>query len=305
MNFLEKTGYFLLRGVCLILGALPYLVLYYPLRWVVYFFTYKVARYRLNIVRENLKRAFPDYSDKQRLEIERKFYHNLAETMIDVIDISGLTPRQVAKRIAVKDLEEHKKNTEGKNWISAMAHFGSWEYTSTYCFFDDTHDLAAIYKPLTNKVFDKYFKTFRTQYKATVVPMADIIRFVVSKTRQKEGKNIVIAMIADQRPNRKAMPSIIPFFDYDTKFFNGVEKMALKFKMQVYFLNIEKTSRAHYTFQFEMIYDGEEQVQEHEITRRYAEKLEQMIRRCPELWLWSHRRWRGIPLKGSSKNSPK
>ena len=37
---------------------------------------------------------------------------------------------------------------------------------------------------------------------------------------------------------------------------------------------------------------GEEEVAEHEITERYVRRLESMIRERPELWMWSHRRWK-------------
>ncbi|MFI3331369.1 MAG: lysophospholipid acyltransferase family protein [Rikenellaceae bacterium] len=292
MTFFQKIGYYLLRGVCLCFGALPFVVLYYPMSWLVYVIVYKLCKYRVNIVRANLERAFPEYTNEKRSEIEKKFYKNLAETFIDTLDISGLTSRQVARRISIEDLDEHKKRVEGKDWISAMAHYGSWEYTSTYCFFDDTHNLAAIYRPLHSKVFDRFFKTFRTQYGANVVPMAEIIRFVISNKRDPKSSNVVLAMIADQVPMRKSHPVQIQFLGQDTLFFSGVEKMALKFNMPVYFLHIEKPGRAKYIYRFDMIYDGEEQVQEHEITRRYAQKLEEMVRQRPELWLWSHRRWK-------------
>lgn len=43
---------------------------------------------------------------------------------------------------------------------------------------------------------------------------------------------------------------------------------------------------------FEPIYDGVEEVAEYEITERYVRRLEAMICEHPELWMWSHRRWK-------------
>ncbi len=62
--------------------------------------------------------------------------------------------------------------------------------------------------------------------------------------------------------------------------------------MPVYFMNVKKNGTANYTVNFEMIYDGVEQVEEYEITERYVRRLEQMIREVPHLWMWSHRRWK-------------
>ena len=40
-----------------------------------------------------------------------------------------------------------------------------------------------------------------------------------------------------------------------------------------------------------------EEVEPNEITRRYVVALESMIREHPELWLWSHKRWKHNPAK--------
>ncbi len=55
---------------------------------------------------------------------------------------------------------------------------------------------------------------------------------------------------------------------------------------------MNRLRRGRYEIAFERIYDGQEPVAEYEITRRYVRKLEEMIRERPELWLWSHRRWK-------------
>ena len=55
---------------------------------------------------------------------------------------------------------------------------------------------------------------------------------------------------------------------------------------------MERLRRGRYRMSFELIYDGTEEVAPNEITGRYVRKLEAMIREHPELWMWSHRRWK-------------
>ena len=43
---------------------------------------------------------------------------------------------------------------------------------------------------------------------------------------------------------------------------------------------------------FDLLYDGEEAVEPNEITERYVRRLEAEIVAQPELWIWSHRRWK-------------
>ena len=44
-----------------------------------------------------------------------------------------------------------------------------------------------------------------------------------------------------------------------------------------------------------------EKVAQYEITERYKNRLEEMIKECPELWIWSHNRWRHTPEKQAKR----
>ena len=57
-------------------------------------------------------------------------------------------------------------------------------------------------------------------------------------------------------------------------------------------LHVRKVAPRHYEAEFKLVYDGVEPVAEHQITERYIALLEAMIRESPELWMWSHRRWK-------------
>jgi KDO2-lipid IV(A) lauroyltransferase len=71
--------------------------------------------------------------------------------------------------------------------------------------------------------------------------------------------------------------------------------------LPVYFVDAERVRYGEYRASLVELYDGKEQVEEGVIIRRYAEKLEAMIRRNPELWMWSHKRWKHTPEKQAAK----
>ena len=112
------------------------------------------------------------------------------------------------------------------------------------------------------------------------------------KSKRKGARPVSVALIADQTPPWHEIKHWYRFLGQDTPFFSGVEKMALRLKMPVYFMYVRKTSPQHYEAELQRIYDGEEAVAPHEITERYISRLEAMIRETPELWMWSHRRWK-------------
>lgn len=296
MKFSTKLGYRLLYYSCVVIGWLPYWFLYYVIAEVIYFLLYYVARYRVKVTRTNLENSFPERSVKERRKIERKYYRHLAEIFVDTIDLAGITPKQLKKRFIIEDEEAFRESTVGTDFIAALGHYGEWEYFMSYALGTTDRQTLGVYRPLHNEAFDLFYHKLRTRSGMTVVPMSLFLRSVIRN--RAAGTNMAIGLIGDQTP---------PFFDIDywydflnqpTPFFHGIAKTALKFGMRVYFVHIEKTSKAHYRCRLELIYDGSEQVGEVELMKRYVSRLEDMIKRRPELWMWSHRRWKFQPQPG-------
>ncbi len=293
--------YWILLWACRLVGLLPTWFLYHGLLDFLYFILYRVARYRLETVRSNLARSFPEKSAEERLNIERAFYRHLAEVFVDTIDIVSIGRREAAKRIVFEGVEEQEKALAGQDWIAALAHYGSWEYFSIYQYYTD-HQVVGVYHPLHDPAFDRFYRTTRSRFGIVPVAMHSVLRYVINK-RRNEQQNMILGLIADQTPPRSEASHWYMFLGQRTSFFRGIEKFALKFAMPVYFMHIEKRSRARYRARFICIYDGQEQVEEGVITERYVHELEKMIREAPELWMWSHRRWKHkIPEEHAFRN---
>jgi KDO2-lipid IV(A) lauroyltransferase len=105
----------------------------------------------------------------------------------------------------------------------------------------------------------------------------------------------VLGLISDQAPPLRADTEWFDFLNRKSTFIEGSERIAMRFKLPVYFLHIERVKAGLYRLRFDPLYDGTEEVEPMEITRRYARALESMIREHPELWLWSHNRWKHSP----------
>ena len=102
-----------------------------------------------------------------------------------------------------------------------------------------------------------------------------------------------MALIADQNPPHSLKRfQWVDFLSQKSLFFGGTETLAKKMNIPVFFLKVDKVKRGYYTATFEQIYDGNENLVEGEIIKRYSGALEQMILERPELWVWSHKRWK-------------
>ena len=293
LNLMQRIGLETLWLCAYVFSVLPRWFKYYVVETLFYFLLYYGIRYRMSVVKTNLRNSFPEKSERELAGIRRRFYRTLAEIFVDTLDLAHLTPAKGRAALKVKGLEEHLKRVEGRDWIAMTAHYGCWEYCSFWGLYAPTQIVVAVYHPLRSRVMEALYQRLRNGDYATTVSMKESLRFYL-RNRDKgiRGKNLVMGLIADQNPPRRPDSHWFRFLNQDTMFFDGGEKLALRCHLPVYFVKMDRLSRGRYEMSFEPIYDGEEEVAEHEITERYVRLLESEIRRRPELWIWSHRRWK-------------
>ena len=283
----------LVWGCCRLIGAMPHWLRYYVLQDTIYFIVYKCLRYRVGVVTENLRNSFPDRPMAEIKRIRRSFYHNLSEIFISTVSQAAMSDDDCRRRVRVKNLDEVLSDLRGRDALLSTAHFGCWEYCSYWGLYERSQMLVAVYHPLRSKVMERLYQRLRNYENSMTVAMKDSLRFYLrNRERGIEGKNLVMGLIADQNPPRRPDSHWFRFLNQDTIFFDGGEKLALRCNLPVYFVRMERLQRGRYQMSFEPIYDGVEEVAEYEITERYVRRLEAMIREHPELWMWSHRRWK-------------
>lgn len=293
MNVAQRVGYYLLLGVAKLIGYLPYFVLYRLLAPFIYFVLYRLLGYRKRVVRGNLEAAFPEKSVEERIAIERKFYRHLAEIFVDVVDMTSMSPKELKRRMVVENQEQTDAEIGSRNWIAALAHYGEWEYFSVYSIDHPYHNIG-VYHPLSSKIMDRFMLYIRRRFGMEVAPMNGLARPVMKNLRA--GEQMALGLIADQRPRFRESDKVWrTFLSQPSLFFGGIGNYAKKFGMMVYTLDITKVKPSYYRCNFVQLYDGVEEISEQEIMDRYVAEVERIIRRNPELWLWSHRRWKNKP----------
>lgn len=293
LTFRQRIGLETLWFVARLFAMMPYWFKYYIVENLLFFLLYVCLRYRRKVVMTNLHNSFPEKSEAELRTICCKFYHTLSEVIVDTVNMAHISPAKAKSIIQVEGLEEHIKAVHGRDWIALMAHFGCWEYGSYWGLYEPSQMLVAVYHPLRSKVVEAFYRRLRNYENSMTVAMNDSLRFYM-RHREKgiDGKSLVMGLIADQNPPQRPDSHWFRFLNQDTIFFDGGERLAMRCHLPVYFVHMVRLRRGKYRMSFERIYDGTEEVALNEITGRYVRKLEQMIREHPELWMWSHRRWK-------------
>ena len=293
LNMFQRLWLEILWGSMRLFAVLPYWFKYYFVENFLFFLLCYVLRYRRRVVQENLRNSFPEKSERERWIIRRRFYRTLAEIFIDTVDLARRSTSRARETLSIEGFEEQVQRVKGRDWIAMLAHFGCWEYCSYWGLFEPSQMIVAVYHPLRSPVMECLYQRLRNSFYATTVAMNDCVRFYLRhRETGVDGKNMVLGLIADQNPPRRPNSHWFRFLNQDTIFFDGGEKLARRFRLPVYFIRMERLRRGRYRMSFEQLYDGSEEVAENEITERYVRHLERMICERPELWMWSHRRWK-------------
>jgi KDO2-lipid IV(A) lauroyltransferase len=168
-----------------------------------------------------------------------------------------------------------------------MGHFGNWEWSGNAFSLTCRHQLYVIYHPLTNRYFDGLIYRMRTRFGTKLIAMRDTYKDMV---RFKDEINAT-AFIADQTPSPDSA-YWTTFLNQDTPVFRGTEKIARKVNYPVIYSSVKRVKRGYYEIHAEVLFDDPRSTSDGEISEAHTRKLEKEIREQPEIWLWSHRRWK-------------
>lgn len=250
-----------------------------------------VVGYRTGIIETNLSRSFPELDKQERLKIARAFYRHFSELLPEIILLIRMKPGNLRKRIRLANpliLDEPLRNKQ--NIIIAGGHYGNWEW-NVPLLLSAGYRVLAVYKPQSSIFADLLMKKIRQKPGVMLVPMKDTLR-VISDEIKKPGQPFALLLVADQTPARDDIRFWTTFLNQDSAFFTGIDKLSQRFSLPVYYIEQAKHAFANYEARLVMVHDGVTPTAKGDITRRFANLLEESIRHTPYLWLWSHRRWK-------------
>lgn len=283
--------YKLTIGFLKLIAYLPFWALY-AISDFLFFIVYYVVRYRRKMVRNNLRRAFPQDSLAQIKRYERGFYRHLCDIFVETVKLLHFPQSQVEKRIKIYGVETlNRAARDGRSAVVMLGHYGNWEWvTATADHFDPIIRATQIYHPLRNKTMDRVMLKIRSRFGSESIPMARTVRRLLEL--QRDDQRFACGFIADQRPFTAALHHWTDFMGIDTPYVTGGETIGSRINAAYFYIDVDKTSRGHYSLTFKEIIPPADDTEEFPYTRQYLRMLEKSIRRDPRFWLWSHNRWK-------------
>ncbi len=295
---MQSTASFFTKLLIQFIGLLPFWVLW-PLSDLVAFMLCKVVGYRKKVILTNLKNSFPNKSDGEISSLSSKFYSHFADLLLESVKGLTLPKAELQRRFVYRNPKIFRPLFENEqSAILLGSHFGNWEWGVLSFPLSVQHTVVGVYKPLKNKLLDKYLNSLRKQWGLHLTDMAHTGRAVA----QYRSQPTIFVLIADQTPSDIRNAHWTEFLQQNTPFLHGMDKLARKTGYPVFYFEIERVQRGFYEVSFSPICEANEPLAAGEITRRYAARLESTIRNSPAEWLWSHRRWKRAGALQQLKN---
>ena len=284
----EKIQIALLTFALKAIAIWPYCVLYL-LSDMIYPILYYIIRYRRKVVHSNLVNSFPEKTEKEIIEIEKMFYRHFCDYVMETIKLMHISDEEMRKRMRFTNSELIEQlRGDGRPFFLYLGHQGNWEYiTSISLWIDPSISACQIYHPLSNKAMDHIIYRLRTRFNTIGIPQKSALRGIM--TMIKEGKQPLLGLIADQRPQRHPEPEWTTFLNQETPIITGGEVMGRKLNAHFLYGSIKCVRRGYYETPSQPIepVEGEE----YTFSKQFIRMLEKDIIEQPHMWLWSHKRW--------------
>jgi Kdo2-lipid IVA lauroyltransferase/acyltransferase len=279
--------YYIIFGFFYLLSLLPMRILYI-ISDGVYGIAYYFIGYRKKVVMQNLEIAFPDKSNEERVKIAKAFYHNLIDSFIETIKLVSASRRFLEKRVTANwELLDTLFKT-GKSCQLHLGHTFNWEWGHHVLGNHTDYQVLVVYMPLSNAPLEKLMYKLRVRYGNKFIAAGKMSE---AKETFKDTRYL-LGLVADQSPGNLSNAYWMNFFGKPTGFVSGPEKGARAANLPVLFGTIVKPKRGHYHAILEVACEDTGALKEGELTLQYARYMEKVIRANPEMWLWSHRRWK-------------
>ena len=238
-------------------------------------------------IQKNLENSNIGNSEKDRKIIINNMWGNYGRIFAEYMYIKKYRQNSLSNNIEVVGqniLEEIKDKNKPVIFISG--HFNNFELMAMHIEKSGI-DLAAIYRPLNNKFLNPLMERIRKIYickkqiKKGISGTKEILKYF------KKGTSI--ALMVDQRVSegissnffkKKALTTTIP------------AQFVKKFNCKIVPIYIERKKR--YQFRLEIFKPIEFSKNENIeiITSNLNNVLEEMIKRNPDQWIWTHNRWK-------------
>lgn len=225
--------------------------------------------------------------------VRRTFAH-AGKTLMESLNLAPLlTPPYSSIRCAQWD-ELKAQLTGERPTIVLTGHTGNWDLLAAYAIARGV-EIATVGREARNPILQHLLRSIRDGYGIYTIWRSDKSGIKKLLSLLKGGK--VVAALIDQDTRVESVP--IPFFGESAKTPSSLIALGKRHNARFMTAFLFRTSSSTYEIFAEQLDDS---LSTEEVLQTYNQRLESLIRRFPEQWVWFHKRWR-TSADGVTKSS--
>lgn len=253
---------------------------------------------RRRILHDNLARAFPEKDPEELRRIARESVETLGAAFVEFLEVTRWSREDLQARVSYEGVENlAAARARGKGVILLSAHFGSWELGALAAGLLG-EPIASVVRPLDNPLLEEELVRRRRRFGNDVIAKRDALREMLRAMRRNE----TVAILLDQNV-APGEATFVPFFGRPAATTTSVALLQRKTDAAVVPVFTWPEGGGRYRLVFETPIFAEEVAsgegsrpeQVRRATARYAQVIEEAIRKRPAAWLWLHNRWKTRP----------
>ena len=237
-----------------------------------------------SIIEKNLTNFNSNLTNEQRENIISSMWKNYGITFIEYIFLSSFKEKNDLVKVTRSDILE--KISSDKPVIFVSGHFSNFELMSMEITKRKVK-LATIYRPLNNFFLNPLMEHIRKKYvcknqiKKGIGGVKESIQYI------KAGYSI--ALMIDQRVSEGER---LNFFNQPALTTTLPAQLALKFELPIIPVFIERRENGTYKIDFYDEIISKNFKNKIDLTQKLNSILEEMIKKNPNEWIWTHNRWK-------------
>lgn len=281
MNFLIKILY--------LISKLPLKILY-VFSDIIFFLNHYIVGYRKNVITLNLKKSFPEKTDKEIETIRKKFYRNFSDYLVETIKSFSISETEA--RVRMQHINQdlfHEAKSEGKNIILLAGHVFNWEWINALARIVPQEHCHPVYRKVNSDFWENQMKRIRNKFGNEALEANEVILNIFRN--RNDGESIYM-FVADQTPHVSHVNYGLEFLNQRTPAFIGYDKLATRMDLVFIYCEMKKVKRGHYQVNYHKIEPDGEKFVKNEVVKKFHRMLENTIRKNPDNYLWSHRKWK-------------
>ena len=247
------------------------------------------ARHR-RVAHDNVRLAFGDtLSPRESRRLVLGSMRHFARLSIETLAFARYEAEALDTRVGVEGIEHLREAyARGRGVIGFTGHLGHWELLS-FMFGRLGIPATGIARPLDNPYLEERLVRLRTLSGSRVINKRGAFREALAVLQQGGFLGIWI----DQRPKRGGIP--VPFFGTDAYTTDGLARLALDSEAAVVPCFAVHEANGSWRMVIEpevpVVRTGDLEADGYRVTAVCTAILERWVRRYPDQWLWTHRRW--------------